>query len=74
MKAGASRWVHEEYPLLRHFAWQEDFSIFSLSIRGLDRVQGYIGQQEEHHREKNFREELRGFLDEHKIVYDERYS
>lgn len=33
----------------------------------------YIRNQEEHHREKSFKEEFLEFLKRHQIEYDERY-
>ncbi len=33
----------------------------------------YIGNQEEHHKRKSFKEEFLAFLDKHQIDSDERY-
>lgn len=73
LKANSSRWLHETYPELTGVRWQDGYSIFGVSVRGLGQVCNYIRNQEEHHRHKSFREELKGFLDAHGIDYDERY-
>ncbi|WP_395743087.1 hypothetical protein [Prosthecobacter sp.] len=44
-----------------------------MSESNVPKVADYIRDQEEHHRVKTFQEEYRGFLDKHKVVYDERY-
>jgi REP element-mobilizing transposase RayT len=73
LKSNSSRWVHEEFPELRHFAWQQGYGAFSLSYQGLDRVKAYLAQQEAHHRRVSFQEEFLSFLKAHQIPYDERY-
>jgi len=73
LKANSSRWLHEQFPEMSAFQWQDGYSSFSVSPSGLDPLKRYIANQEEHHREKSFREELRGLLDEYRIDYDERY-
>jgi putative transposase len=39
----------------------------------VDEVRAYILNQEEHHRTRTFREELKAFLDRAGVIYDERY-
>lgn len=73
LKANSSRWLHEQFPEMADFHWQDGYSSFSVSPRGLDPLKRYIAGQEEHHRHKTFREELRSFLDENGVAYDERY-
>ena len=36
-------------------------------------VKTYIKNQEEHHRQRSFREEFVALLEKHGIAYDERY-
>jgi putative transposase len=73
LKGESSRWIHESYPHLGHFAWQTGYGAFSLSYPGLSRVKGYIAKQEEHHRAQSFQDEFRDFLRRHNQVFDERY-
>ncbi len=73
LKAGSSKWVHETYPQLRHFAWQAGYGAFSLSKTSLPNAVEYIKQQEEHHRKHTFQEEFLAFLKRYDVDYDERY-
>lgn len=73
LKAYSSRWVHESFPELAHFAWQEGYAAFTLQAGLLERARQYIANQEAHHRQQDFAEEFVGFLKRHGVEYDERY-
>ena len=73
LKANSSRWIHEMFPHLHAFAWQEGYSIFSVSQSQVVKVRNYIQGQEEHHRLKPFRDELLEFLRSHEVVFEEKY-
>ncbi len=73
IKGGSSRWIHEEFPDLRHFAWQIGYGAFSVSLSNKENVVNYIKHQKEHHKKKTFKEEFIEFLKKHNIDYDERY-
>ena len=73
VKSNSSRWIHESYPRLRSFAWQEGYGAFSVSKSEEGKVVRYISNQEEHHRKRDFKKELIGLLDKQGIVYDQRY-
>ena len=73
IKGGSSRWIHETFADQRHFAWQEKYGAFSVSVSQLDRIIQYIQGQREHHRVKTFEEEFIALLKRHGIHYDERY-
>ena len=72
IKGGSSKWVHENFNLLRNFAWQEGYGAFSLGASQVDEVATYIARQEDHHRVRSFQEEYLSFLKEHRVEYDER--
>src|SRR5580704_3825646 len=36
LKANSSRWIHETFPAMGGFAWQEGYSIFSVSESQVD--------------------------------------
>ena len=61
LKKASSIWVHDEIPL-RTFAWQEGYAALTVSASGLEEVHRYIENQEEHHRERSFRDELKIML------------
>jgi len=72
LKGNSSKWLRETFPELRAqgFAWQEGFGSFSIGVSGVDETIRYIQTQEEHHRRRNFREELEMFLKKHGYAYD----
>ena len=73
LKGDSSKWIHEEFPELRGFAWQDGYGAFTVSKSNLPDVVRYIESQREHHRQKTFQEEYLDFLNKHGIDYDERY-
>ena len=73
LKGGTSKWIHDIYPNYKHFAWQEGYGAFSVSVSHIRTTIDYIQKQEEHHRTQTFQEEYVAFLKKHNIEYDERY-
>jgi putative transposase len=73
IKGGSSKWIHENFPDQREFAWQEEYGAFSVSVSLLDKTIDYIKNQEAHHKKMTFQEEFLMFLKKHRIEYDERY-
>ena len=72
LKKISSSWVHNEIGACR-FAWQDGYAAFTVSATSREAVRHYIGNQEEHHRGKSFREELIEMLKKAEIEYDARY-
>jgi REP-associated tyrosine transposase len=72
-RARSSKWVHDTFPALREFAWQEGYSVFSVSKSQEGALKKYIAQQAEHHRRHDFKSELLRFLRAHGIEFDEQY-
>ena len=73
VKARSSAWLHDTFPSLRAFAWQEGYSFFSVSKSHEPAVKRYIAQEHEHHRKEDFKSELLALLQAHGIEFDERY-
>ena len=73
LKGDSSKWIHQEFPTLRNFGWQDGYGAFTVSKSDIPRVIKYIQNQREHHRNKTFQEEYLEFLHENNIEYDERY-
>ena len=73
VKAGSSKWIHEEFPELAAFAWQEGYSAFSVSKSQEDALKRYIKGQAEHHKTEDFRSELLLALRANGIDFDEKY-
>ena len=72
VKVASSKWVHKEIGA-RLFAWQKGYGAFTVSPAMLERVRGYVSNQEEHHRKRTFREEYLEMLASAGVEYDERY-
>lgn len=73
IKGDSSNWIHETFPELHDFAWQEGYGAFTVSKSNLESVVGYIQRQREHHQKRSFQEEYREFLKNNGVEYDERY-
>ena len=73
IKSNSSRWIKESFSDLSDFAWQDEYSAFTVSYSGLDNVIKYINNQQEHHKKLGFDEELVAFLKKHNVEYDKRY-
>jgi len=73
VKARSSKWVHDTYPNLAVFAWQEGYSVFSVSKSQEEAVKKYIAGQAEHHKKEDFTSELLRILRAHGIEFDEKY-
>lgn len=73
VKANSSRWIHEIWPELSEFAWQEGYGVFTVSASQLDTVVAYIGDQKKHHEKRSFESEFTLLLEQHGIEFDSRY-
>jgi len=73
VKARSSRWVHQSFPKLASFAWQEGYAVFSVSKSQEPALKRYIASQAEHHHDVDFKSELLRLLRAHNIEFDERY-
>lgn len=72
-KGRSSLWIHQTYPNLKAFAWQEGYSVFSVSKSQEDAVKKYIYGQREHHHKEDFKSELLRLLRAHEIDFDEQH-
>ena len=73
IKRSTSLFINNEKLCLGKFSWQEGYGAFTYSRSQLDDVYSYIQNQEEHHKEKTFKEEYIRFLQKFEIEYDERF-
>jgi putative transposase len=71
LKGNSSKWIHETFPKMRSFAWQEGYGAFSVAVSGVEATVTYIRNQAEHHRTRAFREEFVTMLRRHGFDYDE---
>ena len=73
LKANASGWMHDVFPVLKDFSWQRGYGAFTVSQSNVEEVRRYIIRQKEHHEKVSFRDEFIQFLTANGIEYDERY-
>ena len=73
VKSRSSRWVHDTFDAMEAFAWQEGYSVFSVSKSREQAVKDYIAGQAEHHKKEDFRSELLRLLRAHGVEFDQRY-
>ena len=73
VKSNSSRFMNEKRSSNRRFEWQDGYAAFSYARSQREQVIKYIETQEEHHRERSFREEVIEMLQKFEIQFDERY-
>lgn len=74
VKKGSSKWMKtSEGTGNKNFCWQAGYAAFSVSQSNVSKVIAYIENQKEHHRKKNFQDELRALFDRHGIEFNEQY-
>ena len=73
IKTNSSAWIHQTFPDMVDFHWQDGYAVFSVSASVMPRVLSYIRRQAEHHKKMSLMEELVSLLDKHGIEYDRRY-
>jgi len=73
VKSRSSRWIHDTFPERKEFAWQEGYSVFSVSKSREAAVRAYIAGQAEHHRTQDFKSELLGLLRRHGVEFENKY-
>jgi hypothetical protein len=67
LKSGSSKWIHESFPGLKNFAWQEGYGAFSIGVSQREATVKYIAGPVEHHKRTSFEEEFNKFLNAHGI-------
>ena len=73
IKRSSSKWIKERGSYYQWFAWQEGYGAFSVSQSKVDVVTKYIQNQEEHHKKMTFQDELKMFLKEYNVEFNEEY-
>jgi putative transposase len=71
LKGNSSKWIHETFPKMRSFCWQEGYGAFSIGVSGIEATTAYIRDQPNHHRTRSFREEFVTMLRRHGFDYEE---
>jgi putative transposase len=68
LKSGSSKWIHDNFPESKNFAWQEGYGAFSIGVSQIPTTVRYIQSQAEHHKRVSFADELKKFLAVHGIA------
>ncbi|HEY2328383.1 MAG TPA: IS200/IS605 family transposase [Verrucomicrobiae bacterium] len=68
-KGSSSHWVNEQNLVAGKFGWGRGYGVFSVSESIVAEVCAYIANQEEHHRKRNFDEELKLFVERHGLEW-----
>ncbi len=71
LKKASSVWAADKHE--RWFAWQEGYSIISVSRTHVPVVRRYIANQESHHGKIAFASELERLLEKNGVKYDPNY-
>jgi REP element-mobilizing transposase RayT len=58
LKRESSRFIKTLGQEYADFYWQRGYGMFSVSPNQVDRVEQYVRQQQEHHREQSFQDEI----------------
>lgn len=73
IKSTSSLWVNQTHPGPTPFHWQIGYAVFSVSQSNLESVRKYVQNQEAHHSQHSFQEELREWLRRYEIEWDEQH-
>ncbi len=73
IKASSSLWIHETFPLMSTFAWQEGYGAFAVSRSNVDAVVQYVAEQQRHHETMTFQQEYLAMLKKNGVDYDPQY-
>ena len=73
IKLASTDYIKNEKLFLYFSGWQEGYAAFTYAYKDKDVLIEYIKDQETHHHEKTFKEELIDLLTEHGIEFDEKY-
>ncbi len=72
LKKASTEWIRAQHGL-RSFQWQEGYGVFTVGTREREKIQRYIADQEQHHRNRSYREELVDVLEEAGVAYDPQH-
>ncbi|MCW5553517.1 MAG: IS200/IS605 family transposase [Verrucomicrobiae bacterium] len=69
LKGSSSHWINEQSLVAGKFGWGRGYGVFSVSESGVSEVCAYIAKQEEHHRKRDFAEELKLFVERYGLEW-----
>jgi len=69
LKGRSSHWVNEQNLVAGKFGWGRGYGVFSVPESGVAEFANYIANQEEHHKKRDFTEELRLFVERYGLKW-----
>ena len=73
IKLSTTKIIKKEHLFPDFTGWQEGYGAFTYAIDSKGNLINYVKNQEEHHKQTDFIEEYKALLEEHQIVFDEKY-
>ena len=73
LKSNSSKHIHETWPDLAQFRWQDGYGAFTVSSSNVEAVRTYVLNQPEHHCRTSFQDEYLKLLERHGVEFDPRY-
>ena len=73
LKRSSSKWLKTLDTPVKDFQWQNGYGAFSVSPGYLSRVRSYIANQEKHHEQRSFEDELKDLIRRQGIAIDDKY-
>ena len=73
VKLASSKFIKSQKLFPSFTSWQEGYAAFTYSIEAKQNLIKYVQNQEVHHKEETFVDELKKLLKEHNVEYDEKY-
>ena len=71
LKGSSSHYINKNRLTNTKFSWGRGYGAFSVSASQLNTVTEYIKNQEEHHRQRNFSDEYKMFLEKYGLKFRE---
>jgi REP element-mobilizing transposase RayT len=73
IKVASSKWMKESGFFLDFRGWGIKYCALTYSCKEREHIINYIRNQQEHHKEKNFQDEIKQLFKEHEIALDEKW-
>ncbi|AYZ11358.1 IS200/IS605 family transposase [Chryseobacterium arthrosphaerae] len=73
VKAHSSKWIKTKGKKYENFFWHDGYGAFWVSEKDVQMITNYIKKQRQYHQKQDFKNELIGILEKHKMDYDEKY-
>ena len=73
IKVASSEYIKRDRLFPGFSGWQDGYGAFTYNIGEKNKLIEYVKNQEEHHKTKSFREEFIELLNEHGIIFNEKY-